>query len=89
MSFLLDHYYTKEADHYKFLAAINGIDLDDVKGNKEGSTSNHVSPKSSNKSKLLFGDPADYENYSDKEREDLTKQMLAKHKTWAKKGRPN
>ena len=81
MQFLLKRYYIKDNEEYKFLAALQGIELDG-ENNKEGSDSNHVSSVKET-SQLLFGDPADYEKMSDKKREELTDKMLAKHKSWA------
>lgn len=82
MQFLLKRYYTRDNEEYKFLAALQGIELDGESSEKEGSNSNHVS-SGKETSQLLFGDPADYEKMSDKKREDLTNKMLAKHKSWA------
>lgn len=60
----------------KFHAAIHGVDLDKKK--EEG----WVEPKEV-KQDLLFGDPADYDNYSEEEREKLTKKMMSKWGRWA------
>lgn len=80
MSFLLNHYYTRDAEQSKFQAAIHGIDIGEE--NKTGSTKNHVPSKSNGKT-LVFGDPTDYAHMSESEREKLTSEMMAKHRHWA------
>jgi len=62
-----------------FQAGIHGVDLQGAKTQSKPSTNaESVVP--------LFGDPEDYEELSNEEREDLTKTMLSKHRNWAKGG---
>lgn len=67
-------------DDFKLQALLVGVDLD-----KEGKKN---SPK---KSKTIqedpdvpiFGDPEEYKELSEKEKQKITDQMMGKHKSWA------
>lgn len=59
-----------------FLAGIHGIDL-----------KSKLKPQSDRKDNaLFFGDSDSYADLSEKEKEDLTKKMIGKHKNWVKGG---
>lgn len=62
---------------YRFQASIHGVELkDDLKSQTSQSDSKEpVVP--------LFGNPEAYKNMSDQEKEDLTSQMINKHKSWS------
>lgn len=66
-------------EHYKFLAALQGVDLD-----------KQVNKAPKNKKDLqdnvIFGDPEDYKKMSEEERNKLTNQLMVKFKDWAGTG---
>ena len=71
------HSSKRKNDHYKFLAAIQGIDLDKESENK-----------GTNKEKgntLEFQDPSAYEHMTDEEKNELTKKMMGGHRLNIKK----
>lgn len=70
---LHEHSIKRQNDHYKFLAAIQGIDLDKEKG-----TERTDSLKMS-KNDLTFQDPDAYKDMSDEERDELTRKMKGGH----------
>ena len=57
-----------------FQAALRGIKLKDPKAPQK----DEVVP--------MFGDPDSYDELSDEEREELTQDMMGKHKTWVATG---
>ena len=62
-------------EEIRFQAALRGVNLKD--------------PKAAQKDEVvpMFGDPDSYNNLSTEERDKLTEDMMAKHKTWvASKG---
>jgi len=67
-------------DRMRFQAGIHGIDLDKETGMKRGSQVSTVKGKPADIFK--FGDPDSYKNMSQEEREELTQQMMGKHKAW-------
>lgn len=71
ITLLHEHSAKRKNEDYKFLAAINGIDLD--KENKKEGTGT----KSSNT--LEFKDPSEYEHMSDEEKDELTLRMKGGH----------
>jgi len=75
---LFEHAQKREYDTMKFNAALQGVDLD--KG-KEKETGNPVTEKFDGVE--LFGDPKDYENLSQEEKERKTKELMTKMKSWA------
>jgi len=60
----------------EFQAKIHGIEV------KE--SSNHSSPVENSNQVPMFKDPSEYEGISQTEKENLTKQMMGKHKDWNK-----
>lgn len=71
ITILQEHSSKRKNDHYKFLAAIQGIDLDKESENK-----------GTNKEKgntLEFQDPSAYEHMTDEEKDVLTKKMMGGH----------
>ncbi len=61
---------------YQFLAAIQGVDINE--GKEETVT------KEENLAKVpLFGDPEDYSKLSEEEQNDLSQKMMNRHKSWA------
>jgi len=81
----------KENDNCIFLAGLQGIDLKKEIDKKTSKKSNDraITAKTSNANALpVFGAPEDYEHLSDEERQELTRKMMGKHKSWVKKGTP-
>lgn len=71
---ILEERYTE----YKFLAALQGVDLDKESGTKGPSKIE----QQSNQNPFAFKDPQEYENMTSEEREDLTRKMMGEHKKW-------
>lgn len=61
----------------EFQAKIHGIE---VKG-----SSDHAPRVSEDPAVPMFRDPKEYENLSQQEKENMTKQMIGKHKKWNEK----
>ena len=63
-------------EEYKFLAKLHGAKFEE---------DNKITDKKTNSTVEIpqFGDPQKYANLSKEEREQLTKDMLSKHKIWA------
>lgn len=61
----------------KFFAKLQGVDIDaEIKKKEE-------------RDKTLFKDPKDYEKLSKEQREELTKQMIGRHKAKLSLGEPD
>ena len=71
ITLLHEHSIKRQNDHYKFLAAMHGIDLDKE---KEGTESLKM-PKND----LTFKDPSEYEHMTDEEKDELTARMKGGH----------
>jgi len=63
-----------KTEEFKFLAQLHGAKFK----NSDKSTS-----EAGNAKVPLFGDPETYSHMSDIEKENLTKNMMGKHKTWS------
>lgn len=78
---LFEHAQNREMDRMRFQANIHGIDLDKETGMKKGGQ--QVSPIKERPADIFkFGDPDSYKNMSQEAREELTQQMMGKHKAW-------
>ena len=75
---LHEHSAKRKNEYYKFLAAINGIDLDKENGNGNGNGNGNNELNIPNND-MTFRDPSDYEHMSDQEKEELTKKMMGGH----------
>lgn len=75
---MFDKYQEDNYREHKFLAAINGIDLD-----KELKKSILQNPSQSQNSNFIFGDPAEYEKLPEDKRVALSNEMMGKHRKWA------
>ena len=71
ITLLHEHSTKRQNDHYKFLAAIQGIDLD--KENRKETALNIP------KNNLTFQDPDAYKDMSDEEKDKLTNRMKGMH----------
>ncbi len=60
-----------------FLGAIQGIDLTTDKGNKKSKNKSVTEQISNIDSQFMFGDPSDYSDMSEEEREAETSKMLS------------
>lgn len=76
--FLFDSADKERYEDHRFLAAIQGIDIDE--GKKETSTPQSVDTELK-KEPFVFRDPKDYEHLSQEERDSMTQDML---KHWKK-----
>lgn len=63
-------------DEFKAQARMHGAEFKD---DKKSTSTKHVDPEVP-----LFGDPSEYDHMSEEERENLTKKMMGKHKTFVK-----
>jgi len=69
---------------YKFQAAVHGIDLDkELKKSNRETTEEKLEKQQKQQDLPIFGDPDAYDNYSEEEKERITKEMMGKHKQWA------
>lgn len=75
--FLFECYQSKQNRDYEFHAALQGIDLNKGKPKKRKDI------QSADPAVPLFGDPEDYLELSEEQKENLTNKMLGKHKSWA------
>ncbi|GAG37187.1 unnamed protein product, partial [marine sediment metagenome] len=76
------HSQNREMDRMRFQAAIHGIDLDKETGVKKGSQQVPPTVKVKPMDGLKFGDPDSYKHLSQEKREELTQEMMGKHKAW-------
>lgn len=80
---MLKHYYAREAEKMKFMAALQGVDLDKESTNKK-SSANHTTENGKITLKsgeaIPFGNPEDYKKMSKRERDNLTRAMMSSHK---------
>lgn len=77
--FLFNCYQQKENRSNEFIAALHGVDLRKAAGKANA----RASGDSPDNPVPLFGDPEDYADLSESEREEMTNTMLSKHKVWA------
>jgi len=78
---LFEHSQNREMDRMRFQAGIHGIDLDKETGTKKGGQ--QVSAVKERPADMFkFGHPDSYKSMSQEEREDLTQQMMGRHKAW-------
>lgn len=63
----------------EFNAALHGAD---ISGSKEPTAGESKTPQK--QSLPVFGDPSEYENLSDAEKEQRTSEMMTSHKEWVK-----
>ena len=73
--FLYESYQEREYKRHRFLAAVNGIDLD-----KELDVAPQQTPTAKKQANFLFGDPAEYEKLNNKDRDSLTQKMMSHFK---------
>lgn len=59
-------------EEFRIQAALQGVDL----------SKDTQSPSSDN---MMFKDPSEYDDLSEEERENLTQEMMSKHKGWVNK----
>lgn len=76
---LFDHIQKRKLDDLKFQCRIHGIDPD---GKQKQSRSRSSSQPTANPDVPLFGDPSQYDNMSQEERNALTARMMGAHKRW-------
>ena len=74
---LYDAYQTKIVRDREFLAAIHGVTLE------KSSSASSKDQQSATSKVPLFGDPEDYKDLSEQEKEELTQKMIGQHKVWA------
>jgi hypothetical protein len=77
--FLFNCYQQRENRNNEFVAALQGVDLRKA----TGKTTARTSGNSPDNPVPLFGDPEDYADLPMTEREEMTNNMLSKHKVWA------
>ena len=83
MIVMFEHSEKRLGDRLKFEAQIHGAKIEErafapVSGEKP------AKPKGS----FVFGDPEAYKDMSKERREELTKQMMNRHKIWAQENKP-
>jgi len=66
----------RETERYKIQAKLAGFELETQSGIKE------QKPVEELQKEFKFGAPEDYAHLSDKEKSDLTKTMMGRHKVW-------
>ena len=66
--------YQAEFDKLKIRAALVGVDLDQKVGKQK--------VKEVTGDSFIFKDPEEYKDLTKKEKEELTKKMMVKHKQW-------
>ena len=78
--FLFDSADKERYEDHRFLAAIQGIDIED---NKEQDSSSQTVDISLEKEQFAFRDPKDYEHLSDDDRASMTHDMLTHWKKFS------
>jgi len=74
---LFDNIQKSKQYELTFMAGIHGVELKDKKTNHTDNVKSKVP---------FFGDPSEYEDLSDQEKDEMTKNMMRKHKNWATGG---
>ncbi|MFW6121407.1 MAG: hypothetical protein ACOC80_10990 [Petrotogales bacterium] len=67
----------RRLEEFKLLGKLLGAEF------KDDGSKNTQKSESENKGVPLFGDPKQYENMTQEQKEELTKNMMNKHKQWA------
>ena len=75
---------SRKEQEYRFLAAIHGVDIDKSDSKEVGEESIVDEFEKATPANGLFGDPAEYEKMSEKEKTIASQKLMAKFKTWAK-----
>lgn len=89
LGFLYENYINYKNEEYKFLAALQGIDLDKEQSKIQNRNSKPgQSSLRNNNTVPLFGNPEDYQHLTDEEKKEMTEKMMGKHKSWVNKGLP-
>lgn len=83
MLYLYGHVQRKKIDEWKILASMHGITIKDEPKDSKDDMFDFGSNAPGPKNDMLFGDPADYENMTDDEKEALTQRMMSNHKQFA------
>jgi len=81
MLFFYNRAQEEEYENMKFQAGLQGVDLD--KEINKQQTINTSKGEVTLPGEFMFGDPAENEDLSDKEKHDLTEKMMGMHKRWA------
>jgi hypothetical protein len=85
MIVLFEHGNKRQYDDMRFRASLAGVDLDKALEKAPGhvSTPKDKGPKNQQNT-FLFGDMSEYEHMSQEEKEELTQQMMGRHKAWGR-----
>lgn len=85
---MFEHSMERKHNENRFLAGLQGIDLDKEMKKKGHRTQSESLDDQQQKQDLpLFKDPDEYDNMSQEERDKLTQQMMGKHKQWVQQGK--
>lgn len=74
---MFNHAEAERYERIKINAAFFGVKIDDKK--------NKTSPSIKEKDTFMFGDPEEYKNMTAEDKKKLTKDMMGRHKEWARK----
>lgn len=77
--YLFDRHQDEKYRDHRFLAAIQGINLD-----KELKKTPSQTPTKEQQGNFIFGDPTEYEKLTEDERVVLTSKMMGEHHGWAR-----
>ena len=86
--FLFDSADKERYEDHRFLAAVNGIDIEENKEQKQGENHGSTHSIDTQKDPFAFQDPKDYEHLTEEERKTKTNKMLKHWKQFSLNNSP-